>query len=51
MLRRDSDCVGQRMLEMELPEKRKRERAQRRFVDVVKPSRGQGEMEADDPLW
>ena len=29
-------CIGRRMLEMELPGRRKRERPKRRFLDVVK---------------
>ena len=35
-MRRDQDYVGRNMMEMELPEKRKRRRPKRRFLDVVK---------------
>uniref|UniRef100_A0A3Q0SSR8 NADH dehydrogenase [ubiquinone] 1 beta subcomplex subunit 6 n=1 Tax=Amphilophus citrinellus TaxID=61819 RepID=A0A3Q0SSR8_AMPCI len=34
--RRDSGYTGERVLEMELPDRRKRGRPQRRFLDVVK---------------
>ncbi|PME06485.1 hypothetical protein A8A06_13560 [Escherichia coli] len=34
--RRDSGYIGQRMLKMELPGRRRRGRPQRRFMDVVK---------------
>lgn len=36
MLGRDSENIGQRILEMELTENRRRGRPQRRFVDMVK---------------
>ncbi|KAL7867553.1 hypothetical protein SRHO_G00089370 [Serrasalmus rhombeus] len=36
VLRRNSGYIGQRMLEMELPGRRRRGRPQRRFMDVVK---------------
>ena len=36
VMRRVQDYVGRRMMEMELPGKRKRGRANRRFYDVVK---------------
>ena len=36
VMRRDQDYVGRKMMEMELPGKRKRRRPKRRFLDVVK---------------
>ena len=36
VMRKDQEYVGRKMMEMELPEKRKRERPKRRFLDVVK---------------
>ena len=36
VMRRDQDYVGRKMMEMELPGKRRRGRLKRRFVDVVK---------------
>lgn len=36
VLGRDSENIGQRILEMELTENRRRGRPQRRFVDMVK---------------
>ena len=36
VMRRDQEYVGKKMMEMELPGKRKRGRPRRRFVDVVK---------------
>ena len=36
VMRRDQEYVGRKMMEMELPGKRKRGRPKRRFVDVVK---------------
>ena len=36
VMRRDQEYVGRKMMEMELPEKRKRGKPKRRFVDVVK---------------
>ena len=36
VMRRDQDYVGRKMMEMELPGKRKRGRLKRRFLDVVK---------------
>ena len=35
VMRRDQDYVGRKMMEIELPEKRKRGRPKRRFLDVV----------------
>ena len=36
VMRRDQEYVGRKMMEMELPGKRKRGRTKRRFLDVVK---------------
>ena len=36
IMRRDQEYVGRKVMEMELPEKRKRGRPKRRFLDVVK---------------
>ena len=36
VMRRDQEYVGKKMIEMELPGKRKRGRPKRRFLDVVK---------------
>ena len=36
VMRRDQEYVGRKIMEMELPEKRKRGRPKRRFLDVVK---------------
>ena len=36
VMRRNQECVGRKMMEMELPEKRRRGRPKRRFLDVVK---------------
>ena len=36
VMRRDQEYVRRKMMKMELPEKRKRERPKRRFLDVVK---------------
>ena len=40
VMRRDQEYVGRKMMEMELPGKRKRGRPKRRFVDVVKENMG-----------
>ena len=39
VMRRDQEYVGRKMIEMELPGKRKRGRPKRRFLDVVKEDR------------
>ena len=39
--RRDQEYVGRRVMKMELPEKRKRGRPKRRFLDVVKEDMGE----------
>ena len=36
VMRRDQEYVGRKMMEMELPGKRRRERPKRRFLDAVK---------------
>ena len=36
VMRRDQDYIGRKMMEIELPGKRKRGRPKRRFLDVVK---------------
>lgn len=36
MQKRESGYIGQRMIKIELPRRRKKERAQRRFMNVVK---------------
>ena len=41
VMRRDQEYVGRKMMEMELPGKRKRGRPQRRFLDVVKEDMGE----------
>ena len=48
VVRRDQQYVGRKMMEMELPEKRKRGRPKRRFLDVVKEDMGEvGAKETD----
>ena len=48
VMRRDQEYVGRKMMEMELPGKRRRGRPKRRFVDVVKEDMGQvGAKETD----
>ena len=41
VMRRDQKYVGRRVMEMELPGKRKRGRPKRRFMDVVKEDMGE----------
>ena len=41
IVRRDQEYVGRKMMEMELPGKRKRRRPKRRFLDVVKEDMGE----------
>ena len=51
VMRRDQDYVGRKMMEMELPGKRRRGRQKRRFVDVVKEDMekvGSKEMDIKD---
>ena len=40
VMRRDQEYVGRKMMEMELPGKRRRGRPKRRFLDVVKEDMG-----------
>ena len=48
VMRRDQEYVGRKMMEMELPGKRRRGRPKRRFLDVVKENRGEvGAKETD----
>ena len=48
VMRRDKEYVGRKMMEMELPGKRKRGRPKRRFLDVVKEDMGEvGAKEKD----
>ena len=48
IMRRDQEYVGRKMMEMELPVKRKRGRPKRRFLDVVKEDMGEvGAKETD----
>ena len=48
VMRRDQEHVGRKMMEMELPGKRRRGRPKRRFVDVVKEDMGEvGAKETD----
>ena len=48
VMRRDQEYVGRKVMEMELPGKRKRGRPKRRFLDVVKEDMGEvGAKETD----
>ena len=48
VMRRDQEYVGRKMIEMELPGKRRRGRPKRRFLDVVKEDMGEvGAKETD----
>ena len=40
-MRRDKEYLGRKMMEMELPEQRRRGRTKRRFLDVVKEDMGE----------
>ena len=55
VMRRDQEYVGRKMMEMELPGKRKRGRPKRRFLDVVKEDMGEvgaKEMNVEDrKVW
>ena len=47
-MRRDQEYVGRKMMEMELPGKRKRGRPKRRFLDIMKEDIGKiGAKETD----
>ena len=53
VMRRDKEYVGRKMMEMELPGKRKRGRPKRRFLDVVKEDIGEvgaKEMDIEDRM-
>ena len=41
VMRRDQEYVGRKVMEMELPGKRRRGRPKRRFLDVVKEDMGE----------
>ena len=48
VMRRDQEYVGRKMMEMELPGKRRKGRPKRRFVDIVKEDMGEvGAKETD----
>ena len=48
IMRRDQEYVARKMMEMEIPGKRKRRRPNRRFLDVVKEDMGKvGAKETD----
>ena len=48
VMRRDQEYIGRKMMELELPGKRRRGRPKRRFVDVVKEDMGEvGAKETD----
>ena len=55
VIRRDQEYVGRKMMEMELPGKRRRRRPKRRFLDVVKEGMrkvGVKEMDVEDrKVW
>ena len=55
IMRRDQEYVGRKMMEMELPGKRRRGRPKRRFLDVVKEDMkevGVKEMDIEDrKMW
>ena len=56
VMRRDQEYVGRKMMEMELPGKRRRGRPKRRFLDVVKEDMkgevGAKEMNVEDrKMW
>ena len=55
VMRKDQEYVGRKMMEMELPEKRRRGRPKRRFLDAVKEDMkevGVKEMNIEDrKMW
>ena len=55
VMRRDQEYVGRKMMEMELPGKRRRGKPKRRFLDVVKEDMkevGAKEMDIEDrKMW
>ena len=48
--RKDDGYIGRRMLRMELPGKRKRERPKRRLMDVVKEDMAEVEVTEEDTV-
>ena len=53
VMRRDQEYVGRKMIEMELPGKRKRGRPKRRFLNLVKEDMGEvgaNEMDVEDRM-
>ena len=48
VMRRDQEYVGRKMMEMELPGKRRRGRPKRRFLDVVKEDMGKVDVKETD---
>ena len=55
VMRRDQEYVGRKIMEMKLPEKKRRGRSKRRFLDVVKEDMkevGVKEMDIEDrKMW
>ena len=58
VMRRDQEYIGRKMVEMELPGRRKRGRLKGRFLDVVKEDMGERDgrykqdgLEKEDRLW
>ena len=47
-MRRDQEYVGRKMMEMELPGKRKRGRPKRRFLDIMKEDIGKIDAKETD---
>ena len=48
VMRRDKEYIGKKMIEMELPKKRKKGRPKRRFLNLVKEDMGKvGAKETD----
>ena len=50
VLRKDDGYIGRRMLRTELPEKRKRGRPKRRFMDVMKEDMTEVEVTEEDTV-
>ena len=48
VIRRNQEYVGRKMMEMELPRKRRRGRPKRRFLDVVKEDMGEVDAKETD---
>ena len=51
MKRRDEDCVGRKVLEMQLPGKRKRGRPKRRYLDVMEDVGAWEDKVFDRSVW